>query len=126
MKKKKLRELFDGKKISKNSKFIKPKLNPEFFYEASKYINCALDISDGLGFELQRISNSSKVGFEFFYEISSDILSSGEEYEILFTFDEKHQKKLEKIANKHNVKLNFIAKVKEGTYKSDLTNHHFK
>lgn len=121
-----LQKLFDGKKISKNSKFIKPKLNPEFFYEASKYINCALDISDGLGFELQRISNSSKVGFEFFDEIPSDILSSGEEYEILFTFDEKHQKKLEKIANKHDVKLNFIAKVKEGTYESNLTNHHFK
>jgi len=124
--KKDLQKLFDGKSISKKSKFIKPKLNPDFFYEASKYINCSLDISDGLGFELQRVSKASKVGFEFFENISNDILSSGEEYEVLFTFNPKHEKKLLKIANKHKVKLNFIAKVIDGSYESNLKNHHFK
>ena len=124
--KKDLEKLFNGKKISKKSKFIKPKLNPEFFYKISKYVNCALDISDGLGFELQRISKASKVGFDFFDEISDDVLSSGEEYEILFTFNEKYKKKIEKIAKKFGVKLNFIAKVKDGSYNSNLQNHHFK
>ena len=123
--KKDLQKLFDGKDLSKKSKFIKPKLNPEFFYEASKYINCALDISDGLGFELERVSKSSKVGFEFFEELSEDILSSGEEYEILFTFDKKYKYKVSKIAKKHKVKLNFIANVTDGSYKSNLKNHHF-
>lgn len=124
--KKDLQKLFDGKNVSKKSKFIKPKLNSEFFYEASKYINCALDISDGLGFELERISKASNIGFDFKKELSNDILSSGEEYEVLFTFEEKHQKRIEKIAKKHNVKLNLIAVAKEGSYSSNLVNHHFK
>ncbi|MGM0518391.1 MAG: thiamine-phosphate kinase [Campylobacterota bacterium] len=120
-----LNRLFENRKINKNSKFIKPKLKADFFYEISKYINSALDISDGLAFELQRVSKASKVGFEFFYDISKDSLTSGEEYEILFTFDEKNRKKIEKIAKKHNVKLNIFAKAIEGKYETKEKNHHF-
>jgi len=98
--KKDLEKLFNGEKISKKSKFIKPKLNADFFYECSKYISSALDISDGLFFELERVSKASNISFEFFEEINDDIGTSGEEYEVLFSFDKKHLKKIEKIAKK--------------------------
>ncbi|MGA1933029.1 thiamine-phosphate kinase [Arcobacter sp. YIC-464] len=120
-----LEKLFNNEKISKKSKFIKPKLNADFFYEASKYINASLDISDGLFFELERLSKQSKVGFEFFEKISDEVGTSGEEYEILFTFEEKNRKKLEKIAKKHNVKLNIFAKAIDGSFKTEAKNHHF-
>ncbi|MBU3014009.1 thiamine-phosphate kinase [Poseidonibacter lekithochrous] len=123
--KKDLEKLFKGKKISKNSKFIKPKLNPEFFYESSKYVTSALDISDGLFFELERVSKASNIGFDFFKHISEDIGSSGEEYEILFSFNKKHLKKIEKIAKKHKVKLNIFAKAVKGKYEAKVKNHHF-
>ena len=54
-----------GKKIKKSSKFIKPNLRADFFYEAAKYINAAMDISDGLFLDLEKLSNSSNIGFEF-------------------------------------------------------------
>lgn len=120
-----LQKLFRNEPISKKSKFIRPKLNPGFFYKASKYINAALDISDGLFFELERLSKSSKVGFEFFEKIEEEIGISGEEYEILFSFDKKNLKKIEKIAKKHNVKLNIFAKATKGKYKTTSKNHHF-
>jgi len=123
--KKDLQKLFDGKEISSKSKFIKPKLNPEFFYEASKYINASMDISDGLFFELERFSKQSKVGFEFFEQINKDVGTSGEEYELLFTFDKKHLEKIEKIAKKHKVKLNIFAKAIKGKYRTNSKNHHF-
>lgn len=123
--KKDLNKLFENKKISKKSKFIKPILNPKFFYEASKYINASLDISDGLFFELERLSKSSKVGFDFFEDIKEDIGTSGEEYEILFSFEKKNQKKIEKIAKKHNVDLNIFAKAIKGKYTTTSKNHHF-
>ena len=78
-----------------------PKLNPEFFYEISKYVNASLDISDGLFFELERLSKASKVGFEFFKKIHEDIGTSGEEYEMLFSFSKKDLKRIEKIAKKN-------------------------
>ncbi len=123
--KKDLTKLFSGKKINKKSKFIKPKLNPEFFYESSKYITSALDISDGLFYELQRVSKASKIGFEFFKEIDEDIGSSGEEYEMLFSFNKKHLEKIKKIAKKHKVKLNIFAKAVKGKYETKIKNHHF-
>lgn len=123
--KKDLQRLFDNKYVSKNSKFIKPSLKANFFYEISNYINASMDISDGLFLDLEKLSNSSKVGFEFFYEIDEKIGTSGEEYEILFTFDKKHRKILEKIALKHKVKLNIFAKAIKGNYKTNYKNHHF-
>ena len=120
-----LNKLLNGKEINKNSKFIKPKLNPEFFYECSKYITSALDISDGLFFELERVSKASKIGFDFFKDISEDIGTSGEEYEILFSFNKKHLRKIAKIANKHKVKLNIFAKAVKGKYETKSKNHHF-
>ena len=124
--KKDLEKLLRGEKIDKDSKFIKPRLNPGFFYEAAPYVNSGMDISDGLFFELERISKANNIGFEFFYDILKDTGCSGEEYEILFTFDEKDKKKIEKIAKKHNVDLNIFARAEEGCFKSPCIGHHFR
>lgn len=120
-----LDDLLQGKKISKKSKFIKPKLSPKFFYKIAPFINSALDISDGLFFECERLSKANNIGFEFFKEIDKDTGCSGEEYEVLFTFDPKHLKEIEKIADKHNIKLNIFAKATDGTYRCDCKSHHF-
>ncbi len=124
--KKDLSKLFKGKKISKKSKFIKPILKDKFFYDISPYINSALDISDGLFFELERLSKINKIGFKFFDTFSKDKGCSGEEYEILFTFDKKYKKKIKQIAKKHNIKLNIFAKAIEGKYKNKCKGHHFR
>lgn len=123
--KKDLKKLLQKKKISKKSKFITPKLNDKFFYEIAPFISTAMDISDGLFFELERLSAMNKKGFEFFKEISEDIGTSGEEYEILFSFDKKNKKLIEEIAKKHKVRLNIFAKAIKGTYKTLHKNHHF-
>jgi len=123
--KKDLDKLLKGEKVSKNSKFIKPILNPKFFYKASKYIKSAMDISDGLFFELQRISKVNDIGFEFFKNIPNEIGCSGEEYEVVFSFDEKNKDKIEKIAKKYGVKLNIFAKARKGKYECFCKEHHF-
>lgn len=120
-----LNTLFQGGKISKKSKFIEPKLNADFFYEVSKYVNASMDISDGLFFELEKLSKESKKGFKFFYNIPKSIGCSGEEYEMLFSFSLKHQAKIENIAKKHNVALNIFARATKGKYRCDCKNHHF-
>jgi len=123
--KKDLEKLLDGKKVKNNSKFLKPNLHPEFFYEIAPYTNSAMDISDGLFFELERLSKANDIGFDFFDEISKKVGCSGEEYELLFSFDPKYIKKILKIAKKHQVPLNIFAKATKGTYKCDCKSHHF-
>lgn len=123
--KKDLEKLLSNKKVSKKSKFIEPTLNADFFYESSSFINSALDISDGLFFELERLSKTNKIGFDFFEKLSKKVGCSGEEYEVLFTFDPKHKKKIEKIAKKHKVKLNIFAQTTNGKYNCKCKGHHF-
>ena len=118
--------LLSGGNIDKKSKFIKPCLKPDFFYEISSFINSAMDISDGLFFELGRLSKANDIGFEFFDRIKEDVGCSGEEYEILFSFDKKYMKKIKNIAKKYDVKLNIFAKTVQGDYKCPCENHHFK
>jgi thiamine-monophosphate kinase len=121
-----LETLFNGNQISKNSKFIKPKLHPDFFYEISQYITSAMDISDGLGFELQRLSKINKKGFKFFKTIPNDIMCSGEEYEILFSFNKQNINKIKSIALKHNINLNIFAQATNGKFKHNCKEHHFE
>jgi thiamine-monophosphate kinase len=123
--KKDLERLLSGQSVDKKSKFIKPKLQPKFFYEVSKYLHSALDISDGLFFECERLSRANNMGFEFFRPIPNEIGCSGEEYELLFTFSPKHQKKIETIAKKHKIKLNIFAKTIQGKYTCECKGHHF-
>ena len=118
--------LLSGKKIKKSSKFIKPNLRADFFYEAAKYINAAMDISDGLFLDLEKLSNSSNIGFQFFKEIKEEVGISGEEYEILFSCSKDNLKKIEDISKKYQVKLNYFARAVKGSYKSPIDNHHFK
>jgi len=124
--KKDLDKLIARKKVKKNSKFIKPKLNAPFFYEVSPYINSALDISDGLFFELERLSNANNIGFDFFDNIKKEVGCSGEEYEVLFTFDPNKVETIIKIAKKHGVKLNIFAKTSNKKYECDCKSHHFE
>jgi len=123
--KKDLDKLFSNKKVSNKSRFISPKLRAEFFYEISPYVNSALDISDGLFFELERLSKVNKLSFEFIKDIKKDIGCSGEEYEMLFTINPKYKKKIKQIAKKHKVKVNIFARAIEGKYKNKCKGHHF-
>jgi thiamine-monophosphate kinase len=120
-----LKILLRGGKVSKNSKFIRPKLRDKFFYEASKYITSACDISDGLFKELERISKISNVGYEFFVNFPKSVGCSGEEYEILFTFPKKNLKKILNIAKKTKTDITIFARTKRGKFRSICKENHF-
>ncbi len=120
-----LKRLFRGKKIDKNSKFRKPILRDNFFYQASKYITSALDISDGLYKDLSRVAKINRVGFKFLKTFPQRIACSGEEYEILFSFNKKNLAKIESIAKKNRLKITIFAEAKRGKFKNRCKENHF-
>ncbi|NWF67342.1 MAG: thiamine-phosphate kinase [Campylobacterales bacterium] len=122
---KELDYLFKYNQISSNSKFITPILKPKFFYEISPFITCGMDISDGLFFELERLSKINKVGFDFFKPISKSVGCSGEEYEMLICFDKKDRDKILKIAKLHEVDLTIFGMSTHGRFKCICKPHHF-
>ena len=119
-----LMRLLRGGKLSSYSRFITPNLKASFFYEASKYVNHALDISDGLSKDLSRLC-AKKVGVKFCKKFSKNELCSGEEYEMLFSFSKKHKYKIASIAKKHRVKLNIFGYTCAGRYNCCCKENHF-
>ncbi len=123
--KKELKKLLQGKKILKNSKFIKPKLKDKFFYKASKYISSALDISDGLYKDLSRLTYANKIGVKFIKKFKKSIACSGEEYEILFAFDKRYKDKILSMAKQTKTPITIFAKAKRGKFRSLCKENHF-
>jgi thiamine-monophosphate kinase len=120
-----LRILLRGGRVGKNSKFIKPIIRDKFFYKASRYITAAIDISDGLFKELERISKASNVGYEFFRKFDKRVGCSGEEYEIVFTFAPKYLKAVKNIAKITRTPITIFAKTKRGKFRSICKENHF-
>lgn len=118
--------LLKGETVPKTSKFIEPKLHADFFYKIAPMVTAAMDISDGLFFELQRLSKVNNIGFEFFDNITEDIGCSGEEYEILFTCNPTHKKEILAIAKSLNINLHIFAQVTDGDFDCPCKEHHFK
>ncbi len=86
---------------------------------------CAIDVSDGLLADLKHICKASKLSANIFLDkipISDiakkyvdknlfsiqDLISGGEDYELIFTINKKDEKKLLSLAKKFNVCLNKI------------------
>ena len=101
---------------------------------------CAIDISDGLLSDLNHICQSSKLNADIFLEkipFSNkakklckerkinllDLLSGGEDYQLIFSVNPKNRENIQKLAKKLKIKLTeigFFKKAKEKTFKINL------
>lgn len=100
-----------------------------FGYMAAKFINSAIDISDGFFGDLNKIlnkkfgakiniksipisNNLKKILLNNHLKISlNEILNWGDDYELIFTSKKKNNNKLKSLAKKNNVKLSNIGSV---------------
>lgn len=118
-----LRALQRGAKISKNSRFRDVKLRDKFFYKTAKFIKSAMDISDGLASDLPKFVGNKDI--KFLKNLDKFEFLSGEEYEILFSFDKKDKFRVINEAKKARVKLTIFGEVVNGRYKTKSKSWHF-
>ena len=120
-----LNRLFNGEKIASDSRFIEPILRQEFIEKAQQYLSVGMDISDGLFSDTNKLLDYNNIGFESIIEISYDIGSSGEEYEMLVGFDVNNLNKILEIVNKLDMDLTIFAKVINNNKRFESVKHHF-
>ncbi|MGB6018263.1 MAG: thiamine-phosphate kinase, partial [Sulfurimonadaceae bacterium] len=60
-----LRYLLSGGKVHSKSRFVRFGLRREFIADATRSLSCGMDISDGLGSDLERLHSLNRVGFHF-------------------------------------------------------------
>lgn len=119
-----MKALYRGNPISKHSKFYTPQLKWNFIKDILPFIKGGMDISDGLFYELNRISKMNNVRFIFYKKINRQAFLSGEEYELLFSIAPKDIRRLKLIATKHKIRLLKIAKITQGRQRFYCPPHH--
>jgi thiamine-monophosphate kinase len=120
-----LNRLFRGEKIASDSRFIEPVLRQEFIEKARPYLSVGMDISDGLFSDTNKLLDYNSIGFEPIIDISYDIGSSGEEYEMLVGFDANNLDKILEIASRVDIALTLFAKVVDNKKRFKSVEHHF-
>jgi len=123
--KKDLDALFRGENIDPNSRFYTPTLRVKFISKARKYLNAGMDISDGLFCDTNKLLETNKYGFESLIDISDEVGLSGEEYEMLVSFDKKYLKHVHTLAKETNTPLTVFAKVARNNDRYSCKSHHF-
>ena len=125
LKKKKIRVINSFKKY-----FFKKYLYPEpcmFGSDVSKIVTSGIDISDGFIGDLSKLINDkfgaelklSNIPFSKYTQKLinlkkikySDLLSGGDDYQLILTIDDKNEHKLKKLANKSKIKLTKVGKI---------------
>lgn len=119
-----LNRLFNGEKISNNSRFIEPILRQEFIEKARAYLSVGMDISDGLFCDANKLLEYNNIGFDPIVEITGEVGESGEEYEMLVGFDMNRLKEIERIAKGCNTPLTVFAKISKNEKRYRCINHH--
>ena len=117
--------LFRGEKIASDSRFYTPTLRAEFIAKARPYLNAGMDISDGLYCDTNKLVNINKYGFEILENIDDSVGLSGEEYEMLVSFDEVNLEAIKKISEETNTPLTVFAKVAKNDARFRCNSHHF-
>lgn len=120
-----LSRLFKGEKVAEDSRFIAPVLRKEFIEKARPYLSVGMDISDGLYCDTNKLLDYNALGFEPLIDISDEIGSSGEEYEMLVGFKEENLEFIQNIAKEQNLPLTIFGKVAKNDTRFNCVGHHF-
>ena len=132
-------------KIKLNKKlstyFINQYYKPEIKYSLTdvlyKFATSSIDLSDGLISDLEKLTNEQKNSYHIFFNkiplsknlnsvinlknlSKKNIISKGDDYEILFTANSKNRNFIKKISSIKNVKITRIGKILNSGHKSSI------
>jgi len=120
-----LKKLLNLGTIHKKSKFVDIKLRDKFIKKTNRFLSAGMDISDGLFSDLEKLSSVNKLGFKFYSHMPKSIGCSGEEYEMLISFDKRYKKTLLRRAKQSRVELSIFARATRDRYTNRCKAHHF-
>ena len=123
--KKELQKLLRGGSLHPKSKFRNIVLRDRFISTCKRYLSAGMDISDGIFSDLGKLSAVNGLGFDFLQPISKAIGCSGEEYEMLVSFDPRQKKAVQRRAKQTRTPLSIFAKAKRKKYTNRCKAHHF-
>tara|TARA_Y100000992_G_scaffold274262_1_gene216998 strand:- start:331 stop:954 length:624 start_codon:yes stop_codon:yes gene_type:complete len=119
------------------NKYYKPDLQTRIIKHLNKFANTSIDISDGLICDLEKLINNQSLSFNIFEKkipVSKflskimkdkklkkiDLVSNGDDYQILFTADQKKSRIIRNISQIEGIKISKIGRIISGKNKSKI------
>ena len=131
-----LEHLCSGRPVPEEDPWRSPSSRQDFVRCLSPILDrpaCAIDLSDGLGLDLQRVCQASQVSAEVdILELISgegapllqQVIGGGEDYELLLAIDPKETETVERAARETNTPLRWLGTVTEKTETPGIHWHH--
>jgi thiamine-monophosphate kinase len=113
-------------KLHKKSKFVNINLREKFVSNSSRFLSSGMDISDGLFSDLAKLGESSRVGYKFLSKIVKNQGCSGEEYEMLISFNPRYKKAIIRRSLQTRTPIKIFAIASRVKYTNRCKAHHFK
>jgi thiamine-monophosphate kinase len=120
-----LRRLMRGGKLHAKARFMRPQLRGRFVRRARRHLRAGMDISDGLGHEMQKLARAGRIGFKWVRKPPRHQTCSGEEYEMAVAFSPRARRAVLRIAASCRTPVTIVARAVRGTYRSPCRAHHF-
>jgi thiamine-monophosphate kinase len=134
-----------NKKIKLNKKlsayfinqYYKPDIQYSFINHLNKFATSSIDLSDGLISDLEKLTNKQKNSYQLFFDeipiskrlksviisnnlMKKNLISKGDDYQILFTANSKHKNLIAKISSLKRLKITQIGRIVSCRHKSSI------
>ena len=121
--------------------FINQHYKPEIKYslidDLNKFATSSIDLSDGLISDLEKLTNKQKNSYQLFFDdipvskrlksviilknlIKKNLISKGDDYQILFTANSKHRNLITKISSLKRLKITQIGRILNCRHKPSI------
>jgi len=133
------------KKIKINKKlssyFVNQYYKPEIKYSLIDYLNkfatSSIDLSDGLITDLEKLTNNQNNSYQIYFDkiplssnlksvvnsknlLKKNLISKGDDYQVLFTANYKHRSFIKKVSSLKKLKITRIGKILHSKHKSSI------
>ena len=119
------------------NQYYKPEIKYSLIDHLYKFATSSIDLSDGLISDLEKLTNEQKNSYHIFFDkiplsknlnsvinlknlSKKNIISNGDDYEILFTANSKSRNFIKKISSIKNIKITRIGKILNSGHKSSI------
>jgi len=125
------------------NKYYKPEIKSDLTKSLNKFASSSIDISDGLIADLDKLINKQKNSYQLFFDnipisknlkfiinsknlLKKNLISNGDDYQILFTANPKYRNLIKKFSHLKKSKITRIGKIIKGKQKSTITDRNAK
>ena len=121
--------------------YYKPDIKYSLTDRLNKFATSSIDLSDGLISDLEKLINKQKNSYKLFFDkipisknlnsvinlknlSKKNLISKGDDYQILFTSNSKNRDLIKKISSTRNIKITRIGKILNSTHKSSIIDRY--